>query len=276
MSGIRAKKSLGQHWLVDRGVLRRIAEAVGVEEGDTVVEVGPGKGALTEYLVSRSERVIAVEVDSVLAERLRERADGDGLRVIEASVLEMAPEEILKLGDGGVPYVVVGNLPYYIGTAIVRHFLSARVKPRRLVVMLQAEVAERMAASPGKMSALAVETQLFAEARVLFRIPAKAFRPPPKVKSAVLLLEVRDSPDVEVDDPQRFMELVHAGFAAPRKRLRNSLAVGLRVAPPEAGEILVAAGVDPEQRPQMLDLDAWQDVYFAFRRREADLAATAR
>ena len=269
MSGIRAKKSLGQHWLVDRGVLRRIAEAVGVEEGDTVVEVGPGKGALTEYLASRSRHVIAVEVDAVLAERLRERADGAGLRVIEASVLELAPEEILKRGDGGVPYVVAGNLPYYIGTAIVRHFLTARVRPRRLVVMLQAEVAERMAASPGQMSALAVETQLFAEARVLFRIPAKAFRPPPKVQSAVVLLEVRDSPDVEVDDPARFMDLVHAGFAAPRKRLRNSLAIGLRVAPPEAGEILATAGVDPEQRPQMLDIDAWRDVYFAYRRWQA-------
>jgi 16S rRNA (adenine1518-N6/adenine1519-N6)-dimethyltransferase len=133
--------------------------------------------------------------------------------------------------------------------------------------MLQAEVAERMTAQPGAMSYLAVETQLYAEARLLFRIPAKAFRPPPKVQSAVVRLDVRDSPDVEVDSQAAYLEVVQAGFAAPRKRLRNSLAVGLRIEAAEAASLLADAGVDPDQRPAMLSLEQWRDVYFAWRRR---------
>jgi 16S rRNA (adenine1518-N6/adenine1519-N6)-dimethyltransferase len=135
--------------------------------------------------------------------------------------------------------------------------------------MLQAEVAERMTAQPGHMSYLSVETQLYAEARLLFRIPARAFRPPPKVQSAVVRLDVRDSPDVEVDSQKAFLEVVQAGFAAPRKRLRNSLAIGLRVEGTEAGELLADARIDPKQRPAMLSLEQWRDVYFAWRRRHS-------
>lgn len=262
----RAKKWLGQHWLVDRKVLRRIADAVEIAPGETVIEVGPGRGALTELLAERASRLIAVEVDDALAESLREKYTGAAnVSVVEGDVLEVPVEELLNEGGGGMPYVVVGNLPYYIGTAIVRKFLTSKLRPERLVVMLQAEVAERMTAQPGKMSYLAAEAQLYAEARLLFRIPAKAFRPPPKVQSAVVRLDVRDSPDVEVDSQSAFLELAQAGFAAPRKRLRNSLAVGLRIEAAEAGELLAAAGVDPDQRPAMLSLEQWRDVYFAWR-----------
>jgi 16S rRNA (adenine1518-N6/adenine1519-N6)-dimethyltransferase len=262
----RAKKSLGQHWLVDGRVLRRIASAADFTDQDTVVEVGPGRGALTQHLAARASRLIAVELDRELAPRLAETyRDASNVSVLERDVLEKPVEEILNEGGGGLPYVVVGNLPYNVGSPIVRKFLNAAVKPRWLLVMLQAEVAERMAARPGDMSALAVETQVSAEARILFRVPPKAFRPPPKVDSAVLRLDVSDSLEVEVDDRQAFMQLVHAGFAAPRKRLRNSLAVGLRVPSFQAGEILKVAGVDGDMRPQMLDLEAWRRVYFAWR-----------
>jgi 16S rRNA (adenine1518-N6/adenine1519-N6)-dimethyltransferase len=266
----RAKKRLGQHWLVDRSVVRRIAEAAVIAPGETVIEVGPGRGALTEALAARASRLIAVEVDSALAEALREKFAGSAnVSVVEGDVLELSVEEILNEGGSGMPYVVVGNLPYFIGTAIVRKFLKTKPRPERLVVMLQAEVAERMAAQPGHMSYLAAEAQFYAEARLLFRIPAKAFRPPPKVQSAVVRLDVRDSPDVEVDVPGTFLELIQAGFAAPRKRLRNSLAVGLRIPPAEAGEVLADADIDPDQRPQMLSLESWRDVYRAWRRRLA-------
>jgi 16S rRNA (adenine1518-N6/adenine1519-N6)-dimethyltransferase len=263
---MRAKKSLGQHWLVDGNILRRIAKAADFTEEDTVIEVGPGRGALTERLAPRAARLIAVELDRELAPRLAERyRDATNVAVLERDVLGTPVEEILNEGGGGLPYVVVGNLPYNVGSAIVRNFLNAVAKPRWLLVMLQAEVAERMAARPGGMSYLAVETQLFAEARVLFRVAPKAFRPPPKVDSAVLRLDMRDSLEVEVDDCDAFLELVRAGFAAPRKRLRNSLAVGLRVSAPEAGEILRAAAVDADQRPQMLDLEDWRRLYFGWR-----------
>lgn len=267
MSSVRAKKSLGQHWLVDRRIVHRIAEAADVSPNDTVVEVGPGRGALTGELAQRASRLIAVEMDRVLAPALEEKyADAPNVSVIEGDVLDLGVDEILNRGGGGLPYVVVGNLPYNVGSPIVRRFLNAALKPRRLVVMLQAEVAERMAAEPGEMSYLSVETQVLAEARVLFRVPPRAFRPPPKVHSAVLRLDVRDSPDVEVDSISSYLELAQAGFAAPRKRLRNSLAIGLRIPAPEAGAILGAAGVDGDQRPALLDLDAWRAIYFAWRR----------
>jgi len=263
----RAKKWLGQHWLVDRRVLTRVADAAEIGAGETVVEVGPGRGALTGLLAERASRLIAVEVDAALAEALREKyAEAANVSVVEGDVLELPVDRLLNNG-GGMPYVVVGNLPYFIGTAIVRKFLTSQLRPARLVVMLQAEVAERMTAQPGAMSYLAVETQLYAEARLLFRIPAKAFRPPPKVQSAVVRLDVRDSPDVEVDSQAAYLEVVQAGFAAPRKRLRNSLAVGLRIEPAEAAALLADAGVEPDQRPAMLSLEQWRDVYFAWRRR---------
>jgi 16S rRNA (adenine1518-N6/adenine1519-N6)-dimethyltransferase len=266
----RAKKSLGQHWLVDRKVLARIVDGAAIAPGETVVEVGPGRGALTALLAERASRLICVELDRELAPALREKyAGAANVLVIEGDVLETPVESILNEGGGGMPYVVVGNLPYNIGTAITRKFLTSKLRPERLVVMLQAEVAERMTAAPGDMSYLAVETQLYAEARLLFRIPAKAFRPPPKVQSAVVRLDVRDSPDVEVDSQDAFLELARAGFAAPRKRLRNSLAVGLRIEPPEAGGLLADAKVDPEQRPAMLSLEQWRDVYFALKRRHS-------
>lgn len=263
----RAKKSLGQHWLVDHKVLRRIADAAEIGPGETVVEVGPGRGALTDVLAERSWRLICVELDRELAPALRERLAGSrNVTVVEGDVLDLPVEDILNAGRGGMPYVVVGNLPYYIGTAITRKFLTSKLRPERLVVMLQAEVAERMTAQPGEMSYLAVETQLYAEARLLFRIPARAFRPPPKVQSAVVRLDVRDSPDVEVDSQEAFLELVQAGFAAPRKRLRNSLAIGLRMEGSQAAAILSEAKVDAGQRPAMLSLEQWRDIYFAWRR----------
>ncbi|MEX0683589.1 MAG: 16S rRNA (adenine(1518)-N(6)/adenine(1519)-N(6))-dimethyltransferase RsmA [Dehalococcoidia bacterium] len=266
--GARAKKSLGQHWLVDPRILSRIVDAVGIEPEDTVVEIGPGTGQLTKHLVKRASHLIAVEMDDRLAPALVEMYAGDErVHVVHADALEASVEEILSLGEGGLPYVVVGNLPYNVGTAIIRRFLQSRTPPRRIVATLQAEVAERMAAKPGKMNYLAAETQIFAEVRLLFRVPARAFRPPPRVHSAVVRLDVHPSPDVEVDNVQAFIQLVQAGFAAPRKRLRNSLAIGLGIEASEVDAILAERGVDGEQRPAMLGLEAWREVYLAYRRR---------
>ncbi len=247
-------------------MLKRIGAAADFTDEDTVIEVGAGTGLLTEFMAERAQRLIAVEVDARLAEDLRRRfADRDNVSVVEADVLSLAPEEILAAGRGRMPYVVVGNLPYFIGTVIVRRFLQSVVRPRWMVVMLQSEVAESIAAAPGKMTYLGVETQILASARVLFHIPPKAFKPPPKVRSAVLRLDVLDTAEIEMDDRQAFFALVHAGFAAPRKRVRNSLAIGLSVPAPEAETILLAAGVDPTVRPAELALPDWQQLYLAYR-----------
>ena len=264
---VRPRKDLGQHWLVDSRVLARISKAADIQPEDTVIEVGPGKGALTRFLATRARNLILIEVDPVLAAGLREKyAGAENVHLVEGDVLDLSITDILNQGGGGLPYVVAGNLPYFIGSAIVRKFLTATMPPRWLVVTLQAEVAERMAAKPGKMSYLSVEMQLLAETRLLFRIPPSAFRPAPKVRSAVLRLDARDSPDVEVDDRERFLELARAGFAAPRKQLRNSLAVGLKMDGPAAEALITSAAIDPSTRPQTLNLDDWRRLYFAYSR----------
>lgn len=263
----RRRKALGQHWLVDRRVLGRIARAADFSDADTVIEVGAGSGLLTELLAQRASRLIAVDIDPALAAALRERFRGrDNVSVVERDVLALTPEEIVARGGGGLPYVVVGNLPYFIGTAIVRHFLNARAQPRWLLVTLQSEVAESIAAAPGRMSYLGVQVQYYAEPRVLFEIPAGAFRPAPKVRSAVVRLDTRDGFAVEVDDREAFMRLVRAGFAAPRKHLRNALAIGLEVGPGEAEAMLAEAGVEPARRAQTLSLEEWAGLYRAHRR----------
>jgi len=237
-----------------------------VSEGDTVIDVGAGTGLLTARLAAVASRLIAVEVDEELAGGLRERFREQGnVSIVEGDILELSPEDILGAGNGGLPYVVVGNLPYFIGSAIIRRFLRNPLKPRRMVMTLQAEVAESMAAQPGEMSYLSVETQLFAEARLLFRIPAGAFRPPPKIESAVVRLDVNESPEVEVDDIETFLALVRAGFAAPRKRLRNSLAIGLRMPTRKADAIIERAGLDGGRRAAELSLRDWRSLYFAYR-----------
>lgn len=262
----RTKKSLGQHWLTDGRILSRIAEAAGIQAGDTVVEIGPGTGLLTKRLAERAQRVIAVELDDELARALAaEYAGSDAVRVLHADALETEPAEVLRQGEGGPPYVVAGNLPYNVGTAILRRYLRAPEPPRRIVATLQAEVARRTAAGPGRMTYLGVEMQTFAEARVLFRVPPRAFRPPPKVDSAVVALDVRPRPLVERGEIDGFLALVRAGFAAPRKRLRNSLAVGLRAEGSEVDALLAKAGVDGERRPATLSIDDWRAVYRAYR-----------
>jgi len=269
MAGVRARKRLGQHWLIDRAALKRIAKAAQITDDDTVIEIGAGTGLLTELLAARARRLIAVEVDETLATRLGERfATNDAVKVLESDVLETTSEELLIAGGGRVPYVVVGNLPYFIGTVIIRRFLYAQIRPRSLIVTLQAEVAERIAAPPGEMSYLSVEMQTLASARLLFHLPPRAFKPAPKVRSAVVRLDVLDTAEVEVDDRDAFLALARAGFAAPRKRLRNSLAVGLRIQASEADEMLSRAGVDAQQRPANLALADWREVYFAWRSQE--------
>jgi 16S rRNA (adenine1518-N6/adenine1519-N6)-dimethyltransferase len=268
-AGHRPRKSLGQHWLTDRGVLERIADAADFGAADTVIEIGPGKGALTRLLAPKAGRLILVEVDPRLAGALREEFAGSrNVRVLEADVLETPVTDILQRGGGSLPYVVTGNLPYFIGSPIVRKFLTDQLRPRWMVVMLQEEVARRMAAEPGRMGYLSVETQVYASARVLLTVPPKAFRPPPKVRSAVLRLDLHPSPDVEVDDTEAFLALVRAGFAAPRKQLRNSLATGLAVPPIQAEHAIRRAGLDPSRRPQELSLDDWRDLYIAYRQQQ--------
>jgi 16S rRNA (adenine1518-N6/adenine1519-N6)-dimethyltransferase len=256
--GLRAKKSLGQHFLVDKRVLHRIVSAAELTTEDTVIEVGPGLGILTKELAGRAGRVIAVEADPNLASALREVvADID---IISADILETDPALLLAssgVEDASPSYKVVANIPYYITSPILRHFLEASLKPSLIVVMVQKEVGEAIVAQPGRMSLLAVSIQFYGEPVIVDHVPARSFYPPPKVDSVILRIKVHEQPPVSVPQANKFFDVVRAGFSAPRKQLRNALAQGLAIPPKEAANLLQRAMIDPQRRAETLHLEEW-------------------
>lgn len=259
-AGLAPRKALGQHFLTDRGVLNRLVAALELQPDEAVIEVGAGAGALTAPLVATGATVVAVELDAGLARHLRQTLAAPNLRVIEADILALDAAATLGAAglEAGAPYVVAGNLPYKIGAAVLRHFLEAASPPRRLVVMLQKEVAGAIVAAPGAMSLLSVATQVYASPRRLFNVPPRAFYPAPRVTSTVLRLDLRDEPLVPDVERERFFAVVRAGFSAPRKQLRNSLAQGLGVPPAQVAAAIEAAGIDPTLRPEDVDNAGWR------------------
>jgi 16S rRNA (adenine1518-N6/adenine1519-N6)-dimethyltransferase len=257
-AGLRAHKSLAQHFLVDRRILSRIVAAAEVSPDDTIIEVGAGLGALTRELATRASTVVAVEVDERLCLHLKQSLRAlPNVIVVCADILSVSPAQLLQQAGLPGPYAVVANLPYYVAAPILRHFLEADLPPNRLIVMLQKEVAESIAAGLGTMSLLGVAVQFYGRPRLLFGVPPGAFYPPPKVSSAVLRIDVGEGLGAEVPDARAFFEVVRAGFSAPRKQLRNSLAQGLGIPSTEAEALLAAAGTDRRRRPQELSLDEW-------------------
>jgi 16S rRNA (adenine1518-N6/adenine1519-N6)-dimethyltransferase len=252
-----AKKSLGQHFLTDQRTQRRIAEAAAPTGGGTVIEIGAGLGDLTAQLSLRAGRVIAIEVDNKLVDHLSKRFEGTNVFVLQGDALEIDPAEALARAGAQPPYVVAGNLPYYVAQPILRHFLEAHSKPEQLVVMVQAEVAESIVAKPGKLSILGLSVQLYGEPEILFRVPPTAFYPPPKVQSAVVRIDVAPKLRARVDDIDAFFRIVRAGFGTKRKQLRNALANGLRIDAAEAGAVLSRAGIKHTLRAQELTLEQW-------------------
>ncbi len=263
----RAVKGLGQHFLIDGGVLERILSAAELASGDTVVEVGPGLGILTRELARRAGWVIAIEVDARLASALEETlAPLANITIVNADVLETDPETLIKVAEVSfnAQYKVVANLPYYIAVAVLRHFLEASLKPRLMVITVQKEVAQAMVAQPGEMSILSISVQLYGKPSIVDYVPARSFYPAPKVDSAIVRIETYDHPAVEVDDVAQFFEIVRSGFAAPRKQLHNSLAQGLDILPEEAATLLARVGIDQQRRAQTLSLEEWARVCHEF------------
>lgn len=253
--GIRPSKGLGQHFLYERGVVQRLVKQAGVGPADTVLEVGPGLGILTSELLARAGRVIAIELDPTLAAHLR-RTFGDDprLTVVEGDALDI---DIASLLAPDEPFVVAANLPYSVGSAVLRHLLESPRPPRRLTVMLQLEVAERLCARPPDMSVLSVATQFFAVPRIAFRVAPSVFIPPPTVESAVAILDVRPEPPLGAALRPRFFRVVNAGFRQKRKQVANSLAAELGLPKDEVVAWLSGAGIDPARRAQTLDVAEW-------------------
>lgn len=269
----RAKKSLGQHFLVDRTALRRVVEAADLSDNDVVLEVGPGRGHLTRVLAERVARLVAVEIDEALAGALAGQFSGQSnVEVVAADAREV---DIRSLAPADAPYKVVANLPYYAASPIIRRFLELDPKPVLLVVMVQREVAREMVAPPGKMRLLSVATQLYGKPRIVAYVPPRAFRPQPKVTSAIVRVEVFDRPAVSFDSEQGFFGVVRGGFSAPRKQLRNSLRNGLDVPPESVDAALAQTGIDPARRAQTLSLPEWGRLYNAFRGRPSPRAEGA-
>ena len=253
--GVRPSKGLGQHFLFERGITDRLVRAAELSPADLVVEVGPGLGILTESLLQHGTRVYAIELDRRLAAHLRDTfSEWETLEVVEANALEVDVDQLLPTDQ---PFDVAANLPYASGTAILRHLLEQPRRPRRLTVMMQREVAERIAAEPPEMSILAVATRFYARSQVAFLVAPSVFIPPPSVESAVLVLDVRADLPLQGDQSGLFFQIVNAGFSQKRKQLANTLAAGLSLTKSDAIDWLTAAGMTPDRRPQTLRLEDW-------------------
>ena len=245
----RARKRLGQHFLVDRGVLERIADALAPTADDVVIEIGPGRGALTDLLVRRAKRVVAIELDRDLVPYLRDRyRDAGNVEVIERDVLEVHLADV-----AGPTFLLAGNVPYYITTPILFHALEPP-RPARAVYLVQREVAERIAAPPGSRTygALSVNVQAVARAELVGRVPPGAFRPPPSVDSAIIRLTPRPDPAVEPSLESEFRLLVQDAFGLRRKQMRRVVRTVAKLDVERADRVLEIAGVDPECRPETL------------------------
>ncbi|MBN1200972.1 MAG: 16S rRNA (adenine(1518)-N(6)/adenine(1519)-N(6))-dimethyltransferase RsmA [Anaerolineae bacterium] len=251
---ISPKKSLGQNFLHDPHTLEKIVASAALAPGATVLEIGPGTGNLTHLLAQRAARVIAVEVDDRLIPLLTERfADQAHVEIVHADILAV---DIAALVERA-PYSVVANLPYYITSAILRVLLEAPHKPERLVITVQREVAERLVATPGAMSLLAVSVQFYGQPQIVARLNAGVFWPRPDVESAVVRIDVYRTPPVAVPDEQLFFRVVRAGFGQKRKQLRNALSAGLHIDKERTADLLGSAGIDPQRRAETLSLEEW-------------------
>ena len=267
---LRGDRHLGQHILVDPHVVRVIVDGADLDAADLVLEVGPGPGTLTVQLAERAAEVIAVELDERMLVPLCEALAGhDNVRVVRGDILEQDVAGLV----GQRPYKVVANLPYYITSAVLRHLLTAPLRPDCLVVTVQREVADRIVGRPGRrqrhkqeqrMSLLAVSVQFYGQPRILARIPAGAFRPVPSVDSAVVRIDTYDPLPWGAVDEALFFEVARAGFGQSRKQLRNALRLGLPDADEETDEALARSGIDPRRRAETLSVAEWVALSNAF------------
>ena len=252
--GLLPDKSLGQNFLTDPNILEKITSIAGVTEKDTVLEIGAGLGHLTAQLARSAKQVAAVELDERFIPVLEENlAEYKNIRIIQGDILSLNPQDLVQQNN----YLVVANIPYYITSRIIRNLLESELKPTRIILTIQHEVAQRICARTGKMSLLSLSVLMYGKPSLEMRIPAGAFFPPPKVDSAVVLVKLYPEPLLKGDMREKFFEIIKAGFLHKRKTLRNSLSKGLAWAPSQAEKFLVEAGIDPQRRAETISMDEW-------------------
>lgn len=245
------KKELGQHWLRDRDTLAAIVLDADIKPGEHVLEIGPGLGTLTSELFRHGAKVTAVEYDADLARKLPGQFPGKDLTVKN--------QDILQFDLNTIPsdYKVVANVPYYITSKIVELLVRATNKPSRAVLLVQKEVAERIAAKPGEMSLLALNAQIYTKASLGVYVPRELFTPPPKVDSQVVVLEFLQEPLISPEDEKTFWRVARAGFSAKRKKLRSSISAGLHMSKPDTEGLLARAGISQDSRAEDLSISDW-------------------
>ncbi len=244
-------KSLGQHWLKDPVVLADIADLANLTIDDVVLEIGPGLGTLTSRLLARAGTVVAVEFDPVLAKKLPGQFPGKNLQVINQDILHF------ELGSLPGGYKVVANVPYYITSKIVQFLAESSNPPAEMVLLVQKEVAERLASDPGHYSILAISAQIYYKITLGSVVPSNLFTPPPKVDSQAVKFVRREKSLVDEADRLNFFQIVKAGFSAKRKKLRSSLAGGLRLSKPDVERLLTEADILFDLRAEDLSIDQW-------------------
>jgi 16S rRNA (adenine1518-N6/adenine1519-N6)-dimethyltransferase len=253
LAGIHPRKGLGQHFLIDRQSLELIIDSARPEGNDTVLEIGPGLGVMTQPLTQRVGKLVAVEADVVLAELLRRDAPSN-LQVVEQDIMEF---DFSSMPKG---YKVIANIPYYLTSRLIRLLLENKNSPSVMSLLIQEEVAQRIVAKPGKMSILALSVQYYAEATYIQVVERHKFWPAPAVDSAIILIKMRDKPIFDADIPQLF-RLVRAGFGEKRKQLKNSLAGGLNLSSELATSLLLDSNIPITARAQELSFDQWERLY---------------
>jgi len=253
MAEIKPKKELGQHWLHDQSVLDAICVAADIAENDHVIEIGPGLGTLTQNLLDNGAKVHAIEFDHDLAISLRARIKSHQER------LEISEADIMRFDFTSLPkeYKIVANIPYYLTSGLLRLISETANPPKKAVLLVQKEVAERVCAKPGQTSLLSISTQMYFDASLGILVPAALFTPPPKVDSQVLVLERRETPYFGDADEKKMFQVVKAGFSERRKKLRSSLSGGLGISKQAADNLLTEAGINGDLRAQNLTLENW-------------------
>jgi 16S rRNA (adenine1518-N6/adenine1519-N6)-dimethyltransferase len=263
--GLAPRKSLGQNFLTDPAILRRIVEAAELPPQAEVLEIGPGLGSLTRVLAQVARRVVAVELDHTLIPLLEEVVAPYGnVEVLHGDILKFNPAQLMPAAG----CFVVANIPYYITSAVMRHLLEAPVRPQRVVLTVQREVAQRICAEPGEMSLLALSVQVYGTPHIAMRIPAGAFYPPPKVDSAVVRVDLSPQPRIPAGRLEIFFRLIRAGFSQKRKTLRNALSGGLGWTGTRTEALLQQAGIDPNRRAESLALEEWASLVEAYEQLE--------
>jgi 16S rRNA (adenine1518-N6/adenine1519-N6)-dimethyltransferase len=262
--GIHPSKSLGQNFLVDQTALLQVIDAAEITHQDTILEVGPGVGNLTRLMAPIAAKVIAVELDNRLLPVLRYvLAESPNVEVVVGDILSFDPVQLISAPD----FLVVANIPYNITSAIIRHLLESQFPPRRLVLTVQQEVAQRICAQPGDMSLLSLSVQVYGQPQVVAHIPARAFYPSPNVDSSIIRIDLFPTPIIPSEKLDTFFLLIKAGFSQKRKTLRNALSAGLHMSTTNVEHLLTDLNIDPMRRAETLSIPEWRqltDAYIIF------------